>query len=495
MRRYILLIVILLLTGTAMVLAGNPSNNYLLAGDCFLATEKLTPLWKVNLTGNAIFAPFATNNGTLVFSTDKAVGVVNSNTGQLNWQLKLDNGCKWNSVLSSNNSVCAFGLDEINSLSTQDGSSLWSRKLEDNITAQPISDGERIYLVTGKTVFAFDSSRGAKVWDRTLKGAVTVSPCVSNGLVVFATLDGYCAALDVRDGAIEWESKPGEQPTDSLVSYAKNIYLVCEKSLFALDSATGKPIWKFVARSNGFSPTATDDALLYPTMDKTLYCLDPKTCGKGCCLATPKQLWQVNRSSMLPRRIESSGKNAYLTTSDGWVQVVDIQKGDLVSKHEIGLDMKNSILLPSSQVVVPYGSSLASYASLPSQVEVFVDKPFVNRDKFQISVGAGAKIVNGKSMLPAFIVLEPFGGTAAWDSKTKTMTCMFEGRKLEAKLNSNMVAIDGNQTKLDANTKVVPVIIKGRVMLPARFLVQTFMNFGFVWNESKKSFTVGRGVK
>jgi outer membrane protein assembly factor BamB len=494
MRRTIVLLLTAMLAFSATVLATDQSNNLLLANDCAFTSELLTPLWKVNLTGNIKFAPVNTVDGMVIVSTEKSVGVANSNSGQMLWMSIVDGGCKWNAVLSTNNSICAFRLDEMIGFSLRDGAKLWSKKLSDNITAQPVSEGEKIYVVTGKTVLAIESLNGKLSWDKTLKSVINVTPCLSNGNVILAAMDGYCVALNTRDGAIEWESKPGEQPTDSLVGYGKNIYVVCERSLFALDNATGKPIWKFVAKSNGFSPTVTEDALLYPTTDKTLYCLDPKTCGKGCCLATPKQLWQLNKSSMLPRRITTSSKFAYLTTEDGWVQVIDIVKGDLVSKHEVGLDLSSSVFL-STQALVPSGTSLRSFTNIPDKVEVFVDKPFINRDKFQINVGVGAKVVNGKSMLPAFVVLEPYGGNASWDSKTKTMTCLFEGKKLEAKLYSNIVTIDGKQVKLDTDSKVVTTIVNGRIMLPARFLIQSYMGFDFSWNQAQKSFIVERGRK
>lgn len=489
MRRTIVLLLTLVLAFSTTVLAAEQSNNLLLANDCALTSELLTPLWKVNLTGNIKFAPVNTIDGMVIVSTEKSVGVANSNSGQLLWMSIVDGGCKWNAVLSTNNSICAFRLDEMISFSLRDGAKLWSKKLSDNITAQPVSDGGTIFVVTGKTVLAFDSMKGARIWDRSINGVANVAPCLSKGNIVLATLDGYCAALSLKDGALEWEGKVGEQPTDSLVAYGKNIYVVCEKSLFALDNATGKPIWKFVAKSNGFSPTVTEDALLYPTADKTLYCLDPKTCGKGCCLATPKQLWQLNKSSMSPRRISASSKFAYLTTEDGWVQVIDVVKGDVVSKHEVGLDLSSSVFL-TSQTLVPSGASLRSYTNIPDKVEVFVDKPFINRDKFQINVGVGAKVVNGKSMLPAFVVLEPYGGNASWDSNSKTMTCVYEGRKLEVKLGSNLAKIEGKQVKLDTNPKVMPVIIAGRVMLPARFLAEIFMECKVDWNVNEKSFMI-----
>ncbi len=477
------------MVGILPTLAINSSNNLLLTDSCNLTTGKLTSLWKINLIGNVMFAPVAANDGSLIVATDKEIGVVNSNSGQLTWFSKLEGGCKWNAVLSSNSSVCAFKTNEIVCLSLHDGKSIWSKKLNDNITAQPISDGEKVYVVTGKIVSAIDSSKGNLVWDKTVRGVVNIPPCLSNGNVVHASLEGYCIALDARDGAIEWESKPGEQPTDALVAYDKNIYMVCEKSLFALDNTTGKPIWKFVAKSKGFSPTVTDDALLYPTSDKTLYCLDPKTCGKGCCLATPKQLWQLNKSSMLPRKIAASSKNSYLVTEDGWVQTIDTQKGDVVSKHEVGVDLANAVFL-STQIAVSSGKKLVSYASIPNQVEVFLNKPYINRDKFQISVGVGAVIINGKSMIPASYILEPFGGYSTWSGNTKTMVCVFEGKKLEAKIGSNVVTIDGRQIKLDSNPKITPVIVSGRVMLPARFLAETYMGFKVDWDAAKKSFLI-----
>ncbi|NTU61432.1 MAG: PQQ-binding-like beta-propeller repeat protein, partial [Caldiserica bacterium] len=361
-KTLIFLAIFALLAGYQPMFAADPSNNMLLPKDCSLTTEKLTPLWKINLIGNIAFMPQQASGGMLLVATDKSMAVVNSDNGQLAWETKIQDGCKWNVVLSSNASVCVVKTDEIMCLSLVNGSTIWTKRFGENITAQPVSNGENLYVVTGKEISAIGSAKGNLLWKREFKGFVNVTPCLANGNLFLSSLDGYCAALDARDGAIEWESKPGEQPTDALVAYGKNIYMVCDKSLFALDNATGKPIWKFVAKSKGFSPTVTDDALLYPTADKTLYCLDPKTCGKGCCLSTPKQLWQLNKSSMLPRRMAASAKKAYLVTEDGWLNVIDIQKGEVVSRHEIGMDLAKAVFL-DAQVVVPGGKILTSFAS------------------------------------------------------------------------------------------------------------------------------------
>jgi outer membrane protein assembly factor BamB len=495
MRKYLLILAAILLAfGSGFAFATNPSNNLFLVNGCNIKTEELTLLWDLNIQGNVLFPPVDAADGTVFVATDKSVAAINSNAGKILWDKAVAGGCKWNVAICSNSSIAVSGAKEVFCLNAKDGSKIWSKVLDSDISAQPVSNGTGILVVIGKTVTCMNVKTGEQTWSKDLPGFAIASPCVYGNNIYMATIEGYNAALNANDGALEWENRTGENPSDALVATEKHVYITNGRSLYAIDRKDGKPIWKFAAKDDSYAPTIVGDTVFYPSKDKTFYSLDGKNCGKGCCLQTPKQLWSLNMTSASVGRIAVSNEHAYMVTTDGWLFIIDAVKGDVVSRHNLGYDLSKTAML-KDQLVIGYGKKLTSYANIPKKFRIYLDKTFIDRDDFRIETGEGAKIIKGKSMVPIKSILDPFGGLFDWNSKTKTMTCYYEGRQLEIKIGSPYAVIDGKTQKIDANPNVTPAIVNGRTMVPARFFATTFMGMNVSWDGQSKSFEITRSGK
>lgn len=467
------------------------SNNLHLDQGCGFQSKELTKLWQIDLNSNILYIPVSVSADKLVCATDKSFLMVNPLTGQSVWEWIMPTGCRWNAATSGNNSVTAFGLNEIVCLQSSNGKKLWSKAIASAITAQPVSDGMRVYVPTGKSLLCFDCTSGDQLWAKDLTGYVSTTPCIFDEKVYLATIDGFQIALNTADGSVVWDCKTGENPTDVLVASDKHIYLTSEKSLYAIDRLTGKPIWKFISKSDAFSPSASDRYLFFPSVDGTLYCLDAMTCAKGCCMATAKQLWSLNSNSKFSGRAIAALDHLYITSTDGWIFQAQSDSGDIKARYDTGFDLSKAVFL-SHQVVVPYGKKLVSISDMPDSIKLFVDRPILVRGSFSISTNAGAKVINGKSMVPARTVLEPFGGTASWNESEKTVTCRFEGKELVVKVGQSTAKLNNKTVQINSDRKVSTMIIDGKVMIPARFMTQDFMGMDLLWSGTEKSFEIIR---
>jgi outer membrane protein assembly factor BamB len=467
------------------------SNNLFLNGGCGFKSQELTILWQLDLLSNVLYTPVSMSVDKLVCTTDKSVAMVNPLTGQLKWEWKMPVGCRWSAASLGSNSVAAFGVNELVCLGSSSGNKKWSKTTASPITAQPVSDEIKIYAPTGKSLQCFDCTTGNQLWAKDLTGYVSTTPCVFDGKIYLATIDGSQIALNSTDGSVFWECKTGENPTDVLVASSKHIYLTSEKSLYAIDRISGKPIWKFISKSDAFSPSVSDKYLFYPSIDGTLYCLDAMTLGKGCCMATAKQLWSLNTNSKYSGRAIAASDHLYMTSTDGWIFKVQNDTGDIAARYSTGFDLSKAVFL-REQVVIPYGRKLISISDTPENIKLFIDKPILARGSFSISTDAGAKVINGKSMIPARTVLEPFGGTTSWNESEKTVTCRFEGKKLEIKVGQSTAILNNKIFQIDTDKKVTAMIINGKVMVPARFMTQEYMGMDLLWYGTEKSFVIKR---
>jgi len=99
-------------------------------------------------------------------------------------------------------------------------------------------------------VYSFDGRTGDLRWKVPFKGGVGTTPLLMGKQLIVAAVDGTVAAIDPSTGSIAWKASPGgttaalpwvpsPAAADGLVFFADN-----SGKVFALDSTTGKTIWR-----------------------------------------------------------------------------------------------------------------------------------------------------------------------------------------------------------------------------------------------------------
>ena len=87
------------------------------------------------------------------------------------------------------------------------------------------------------------------------------------------------------------------------------------------------------------------------------------------------------------------------------------------------------------------------------------------------ATGAVPVIIQGRTMLPVRAIVEALGGTVSWDATRRAVGVVLGAKTLELIVAKSFAAVNGIPVAIDpANALVVPVIVKGRTMLPVRFV-------------------------
>lgn len=90
--------------------------------------------------------------------------------------------------------------------------------------------------------------------------------------------------------------------------------------------------------------------------------------------------------------------------------------------------------------------------------------------------------IENRIMLPIRYVVEPLGGTPAWDPNTKKATINCNGHVLILWLNQNTAMVDGVSKPIDdSNTAVMPLNANNRILMPLRFVGEN-LDCGVLWN-------------
>lgn len=103
-------------------------------------------------------------------------------------------------------------------------------------------------------------------------------------------------------------------------------------------------------------------------------------------------------------------------------------------------------------------------------------------------------IYESRTFLPIRYVLEPLGGTSAWNQKEKKITITDGARIIELWPGKNQAVVNGTPIMIDpSNSNIAPMIIDGRAMLPVRFIAED-LGYTVSWNQKDKSTTISKPV-
>lgn len=244
--------------------------------------------------------------------------------------------------------------------------------VDGNIVANPVSDGERIYvgLTEGDLVaFSLDEDDDLDInepetWRFETEFGVWAAPLVVNGVVYFTAMDHSIYAVDAESGELIWQRDLGGAITGTPVMYAGSLYISSFASVIwqlnpqdgavINEYATDTWVWSSptIVESDGCSgeATAPDDCevtLFAADMGGTVYALDVRN--------DMEEIWktQVSEQSIRPAPLVA-GEYVVVGSRDQNVYWLDRDRGGVVDAKEVAGEVISDLLLiePSETVDV-----------------------------------------------------------------------------------------------------------------------------------------------
>lgn len=120
------------------------------------------------------------------------------------------------------------------------------------------------------------------------------------------------------------------------------------------------------------------------------------------------------------------------------------------------------------------GSATIDIGAAPPIVLTFtIGSTTGTRNGARVTLDAAPVIQNGRTLLPVRYVAEPLGATVAWTAGTRTVTIQRSVLTLALVVGKATAVVNGASVRIDpADARVVPIILQGRTMLPARFVAE-----------------------
>ena len=232
-------------------------------------------------------APALTADGQLILGNyNKTLQSINPDTGTENqgsWPFVQATNRYIASPLADENGIYAPGSDGTLYALDMTGKLRWSFTSEQSLWSTPLSDGKNVYQPSmDHRVYAIDQVSGKEVWKtEDLGGAIVGKPALGDdGILFVGTFDSEMIAIETENGQVKWRTPVsdwvwgGPAVMDNMVFFGD-----LDGYFYALDAATGEPLWQIAGNGDNESnitnpPLVLDGTVYYTAKNGTLYAVD-----------------------------------------------------------------------------------------------------------------------------------------------------------------------------------------------------------------------------
>ena len=177
-----------------------------------------------------------------------------------------------------------------------------------------------------------------------------------------------------------------------------------------------------------------------------------------------------------------NGKEIKVEENGKFTATVNLSPGDniitITVKNKAGdvVKIKRKVTLRTQSEEIEIKLQIGNTTMLVNNIPVQIDVP--------------PTIVEGRTLLPIRWVAEPLGATVGWDGTERKVTVSLGDVFIELWIGRNTARVNGVEKMIDPNNpKVKPIIIKGRTMLPVRFVAEN-LGCEVKWDGSTKTVTI-----
>jgi len=162
------------------------------------------------------------------------------------------------------------------------------------------------------------------------------------------------------------------------------------------------------------------------------------------------------------------------------------------NKKDIPFETDGSFLIPIHILPGNNVFTLIATDKVGNKAQKMIQVKGVQKIIVQLTIGSTSIVVNNKeskidappfiqeeskrTMVPARFVVEPIGGSIAFDTANQKVTILREENRIELWIGKNMAIVNGKYVAIDSIPSLSPLIVEGRTFLPLRFVAD---NIGF----------------
>lgn len=279
-------------------------------------------LWRVRIGGsNFSSSPAVGGKKVYVGSKDSYFYCLATENGEILWKFKTGGGIGSSPFLIGTRVYFGSYDSTLYCLDRHAGSLEWRQKVGDRIVSSPIVHENTVYCGSndGK-VYAWNGGTGALQWSYQTGGRVWARPLAVGQKILVGSLDKVLYCLDARTGALLWSLEiDGSIYTAAAPAEESSVIVGTNGgTLYRVNTASGKTIWKRSFSPIYSSPLVSDGKIFFGCRDGEFYCLS---------LEDGKIWWSYSTGADIRSSPWSSGETVYIGSYDGKMYAISKGRG------------------------------------------------------------------------------------------------------------------------------------------------------------------------
>lgn len=188
-------------------------------------------------------------------------------------------------------------LGRLTAYALKNGKKLWSFQSGKRIVGTPaVSEGIVVFGSADCKIYGLDAQNGNLLWTVEAAEPVLGAVTIENSIAYIGASDHTFRAVNIRTGEVKWAfaSVRGYIETKPLVTDNKVIFGAWDNTLYALNKADGKELWKW---TGGLTRMHFSPAAVWPVAaDGKVFITDPQRAMTAIDIETGNTVWRTFQS-------------------------------------------------------------------------------------------------------------------------------------------------------------------------------------------------------
>lgn len=188
-------------------------------------------------------------------------------------------------------------LGRLTAYALKNGKKLWSFQSGKRIVGTPaVSEGIVVFGSADCKIYGLDAQNGNLLWTVEASEPVLGAVTIENGIAYIGASDHTFRAVNIRTGEVKWTfaGVRGYIETKPLVTDNKVIFGAWDNTLYALNKADGKELWKW---TGGLTRMHFSPAAVWPVAaDGKVFITDPQRAMTAIDIETGNTVWRTFQS-------------------------------------------------------------------------------------------------------------------------------------------------------------------------------------------------------
>lgn len=222
---------------------------------------------------------------------------------------------------------------------------VWKWVLQSRCYAQPILDGDNVYIVSQKgEVISGDIATGKKNWSIMVNGPILADPDFNQDHLFVSTQNGSVIALKKKDGGVFWSANYPQDSFTAPLTVVKEMLLVPSRtgSLYAFSTKDGHLLWKNEGNLKYNTKVIVKDSYLF---------IGGWNFDFFCFRMDGSVNWKYRASYRIVENALVHNNIVYFDAHDSYVYALDAPTGKLKWRYRADYDQPTEMLLIGNELL------------------------------------------------------------------------------------------------------------------------------------------------